>query len=148
VSAQVSGLARRAGPVPPPPDRRRGRVRAAVGAGQLGYGVLRLVRTRSGWYHVMLGARHLVQAGLDAAGVLSPAADRAVDGLHAATMLGVALVRPGHRRSALLGAAHAAAWALLDTALGRRDVPALPPRALRRTLARPTHRLSGRSAGS
>jgi hypothetical protein len=122
-------------PVPPAPDRARAQVRAAVGAGQVAYGLLRLRRSRSGWYHVVLGARQLLQARLDAAGAFSPAADAAVDGLHIATMLGLALLRRGHRRSALLGAAHATAWALLDAALTRRDSPEVPPGAVRRTRA-------------
>jgi hypothetical protein len=46
-------------------------------------------------------------------------------------MLGVALLRPGHRRTSLLGAAHAAAWAALDLAF-MRGVPSLPPEVLRR----------------
>jgi hypothetical protein len=120
-------------PVPPAPDRARAQVRTAVGVGQLVYGVLRLQRTGSGWYHVALGARQLVQARLDAAGAFSPAADAAVDGLHVATMLGLALLRRGNRRSALLGAAHAAGWALLDAALARRRAPDVPPGAIKRT---------------
>jgi hypothetical protein len=124
-----------AAPVPPAPDRARAQVRAAVGAGQLAYGILRLRRSRSGWYHIALGARQLVQARFDAAGAFSPAADAAVDGLHVATMLGLALLRRGHRRSALLGAANAAGWALLDAALTRRDAPPVPPGALKRTRA-------------
>jgi S-formylglutathione hydrolase FrmB len=122
-------------PVPPARDRGRAQVRAAVGAAQVAYGVLRLRRTRSGWYHVVLGARQLVQARLDAAGAFSPAADAAVDGLHVATMLSLALFRRGHRRSALLGAAHAAAWTLLDAAISRQDAPDVPPGAISRTRA-------------
>jgi hypothetical protein len=120
-------------PQPPPPDAVRVQVRTAVGAAQVAYGVLRLRRSRAGWYHVVLGGRQLVQARLDAAGRFSPLADTAVDGLHVATMLGVALVRPRHRRSALLGVAHAAAWAALDAAFTRRTLPAVPPGALTRT---------------
>jgi hypothetical protein len=125
-------------PVPPAPDRAHAQVRAAVGAGQLAYGLLRLRRSRPGWCHVALGARQLVQARLDADGAFSPAADAAVDALHVATMLGLALVRRGHRRSALLGAAHAATWALLDAALTRGDAPDVPATAVRRTRARPS----------
>jgi hypothetical protein len=101
-------------PGPPPPDAVRAQLRLAVGVAQLTYGVLCLRRSRSGWYHLALGGRQVVQSRLDAAGVFSPAADTAFDGLHVATMLGVALARPSHRHSALLGAAHAAAWAALD----------------------------------
>jgi hypothetical protein len=122
-------------PEPPAPDRARAQVRAAIGAGQVAYGLLRLCRSRSGWYHVALGVRQLVQARLDAAGAFSPAADAAVDGLHVATMLGLALLRRGHRRSALLGAAHAAAWALLDAALARADPPEILPGTAGRTPA-------------
>jgi S-formylglutathione hydrolase FrmB len=120
-------------PEPPSPDRAQAQVRAAVGAGQVAYGVLRLRRSGSGWYHIALGARQLVQARLDAAGAFSPAADAAVDGLHVATMLALALLRRGHRRSAMLGAANAAAWALLDAALSRRHAPEVPPGAVKRT---------------
>ena len=107
--------------MPPTPDAARARLRAAVGIGQLGYGVLRLRRTGTGWYHVALGTRQVVQAKLDAAGAFSPAADAAVDGLHVATMLGLAAVRRHHRREALLGAANALGWALLDRAVARAD---------------------------
>jgi hypothetical protein len=107
--------------MPPEPDAARARLRAAAGLGQLGYGVLRLHRTGAGWYHVALGARQVVQAKLDAAGAFSPAADAAVDGIHVATMLGLAAVRRNRRREALLGAANALGWALLDRALARAD---------------------------
>jgi hypothetical protein len=99
-------------------------LRAAVGAGQLVYGVVRLRRQGTGWYHVVLGLRQLGQARLDAVGASSPAADAAVDGIHVATMLAVALVAPAHRAGALRGAGHALAWTLLDAALRRR--PAEP----------------------
>jgi hypothetical protein len=112
-------------PGPPPPDGVRAQLRLAVGVAQLTYGLLRLRHSRSAWYHVALGGRQVVQARLDGAGLFSPAADTAVDGLHVATMLGVALVRPCHRRSGLLGAAHAAAWAALDRAF-RRGGPGRP----------------------
>ena len=107
--------------VPPTPDAARARLRAAVGIGQLGYGVLRLRRTGTGWYHVALGTRQVVQAKLDAAGAFSPAADAAVDGLHVATMLGwppcagtIAARRCSARANAL-------GWALLDRAVARAD---------------------------
>lgn len=124
MTATASTAARECLRVPPAPDATRARLRAAVGAGQLGYGVLRLRRTGSGWYHVLLGARQVVQGRLDGAGAFSPAADAAVDGMHVATMLGVALVRRRRRREALLGAAHAFAWALVDRALARSGGPA------------------------
>jgi hypothetical protein len=108
-------------PGPPPPDGVRAQLRLAVGVGQVAYGLLRLRSSRVGWYHLVLGGRQVVQSRLDAAGLFSPSADTAVDGLHVATMLGVALLRPGHRRSALLGAAHAATWAALDVAFTRDD---------------------------
>jgi hypothetical protein len=111
--------------VPPPPDAATARLRSVAGAGQLGYGVLRLRRTGSGWYHVFLGTRQLVQGRLGEAGAFSPAADAAVDGLHVASMLALAALRPGHRRTALLGAANAAGWAVLDAVLSRR--PAMRP---------------------
>jgi hypothetical protein len=101
-------------PGPPPPDGVRAQLRLAVGVAQLTYGLLRLRGSGSGWYHLALGGRQVVQSRLDAAGLFSPTADTAVDGIHVATMLGVALVRPAHRRTALLGAAHAALWAALD----------------------------------
>ena len=107
--------------VPPTPDAARARLRAAAGFGQLGYGVLRLRRTGTGWYHIALGTRQVVQARLDAAGAFSPAADAAVDGIHVATMLGLAVVRRTRRREALLGAANALGWALLDRAVVRAD---------------------------
>ena len=114
-------------PGPPPPDGVRAQLRLAVGVAQLTYGVLQLRRSRSAWYHLALGGRQLVQARLDGAGLFSPAADTAVDGLHVATMLGVALVRPDHRRSALLGAAHAAMWAALDLAFRRGEPDQVRP---------------------
>jgi hypothetical protein len=114
-------------PCPPPPDTVRAQLRLAVGVAQLTYGVLRLRRSKSAWYHLMLGGRQVVQARLDAAGLFSPAADTAVDALHVATMLGVALVRPDHRRSGLLGAAHAATWAALDLAFRRGDPERVRP---------------------
>lgn len=100
---------------------------------QVTYGLLQLRRRAAGWYHVVLGARQLVQARLDASGALSPGADAAVDGLHVASMLVLAAVRRSHRRTALLGAAHAAAWALLDAALTRQAGPPVPPGAVKRT---------------
>jgi hypothetical protein len=105
--------------VPPSPDASAARLRALVGAGQVGYGVLKLRRTGSGWYHVFLGARQVVQGRLSEAGAFSPAADAAVDGLHAASMLALAALRSGRRRTALLGAAHAVGWAVLDAVLTR-----------------------------
>jgi hypothetical protein len=124
--------------VPPTPDPARARLRSAAGVGQLGYGVLRLRRTGHGWYHVLLGARQIVQGRLDAAGAFSPSADAAVDGLHVASMLVLAAVRPRRRREALLGAANAAGWAALDAMLARRP-PVAPgddaPDPVRRTRA-------------
>ncbi len=111
--------------MPPTPDAARARLRAVAGAGQLGYGVVKLRRTGRGWYHVVLGARQLVQARLDASGAFSPAADAAVDGIHVASLLGLAVVRPHRRRQALLGAAHGLVWAVADAALRRR--PPVPP---------------------
>jgi hypothetical protein len=105
-----------------------------VGVGQIAYGLLRLRRSKVGWYHLALGGRQLVQSRLDAAGLFSPVADTAVDSIHVATMLGLALVRPGHRRTAMLGAAHAAAWAGADLAFTR-GVPAIPPEVLARISA-------------
>ena len=109
---------------PPTPDAARARLRAAAGVGQLGYGVLRLRRTGHGWYHVLLGARQVVQGKLDAAGAFSPSADAAVDSIHVASMLVLAAVRPRRRREALLGAANAVGWAVLDAALARKPPPA------------------------
>jgi hypothetical protein len=106
-------------PGPPPADGVRAQLRLAIGVAQLTYGVLQLRRSKSGWYHLALGGRQVVQSRLDAAGLFSPAADTAVDSLHVATMLGVALVRRSYRRSALLGAAPAAAGATLDRASRR-----------------------------
>jgi hypothetical protein len=110
--------------MPPVPDDARARLRATAGVGQLGYGVLKLRRTGGGWYHVVLGARQLVQARLGASGAFSPAADAAVDGIHVVSLLALAAVRPYRRREALLGAANGLAWALLDAALRRRTPPA------------------------
>lgn len=126
--------------VPPSPDAAASRLRALVGAGQVGYGILKLRRTGTGWYHVFLGARQIVQGRLGEAGAFSPAADAAVDGLHAASMLALAAVRSGHRRTALLGAANAASWAVLDGVLTRPvpssgAVPGGPAGPLRRTRA-------------
>jgi hypothetical protein len=133
-AADSKGLVQPAPPGPPPPDGVRAQVRLAVGVAQVAYGVLRLRRSKVGWYHLALGGRQVVQSRLDAGGLFSPAADTAVDGLHVATMLAVALVRSGHRRSALLGAANAAAWAALDLSF-RRGLPAVPPDVLNRTRA-------------
>jgi hypothetical protein len=124
--------------VPPSPDAAPARLRALVGAGQVGYGILKLRRTRTGWYHVLLGARQIVQGRLGEAGAFSPAADAAVDGLHAASMLALATLRSGHRRSALRGAANAAGWAVLDGVLTRPvsspgTAPGGPAGPLRRT---------------
>jgi hypothetical protein len=126
--------------VPPSPDAAAARLRALVGAGQVGYGILKLRRTRTGWYHVLLGARQIVQGRLGEAGAFSPAADAAVDGLHAASMLALAAARSGHRRSALLGAANAACWAVLDGAVtgpvsSPSTAPGGPAGPLRRTRA-------------
>jgi hypothetical protein len=120
-TAPTRAAAREVDRTPPAPDITRTRLRAAGGIGQLAYGVLRLRRTGHGWYHVALGARQLVQAKLDGAGAFSPTADAAVDSLHAASMVLVALVRRRRRREAALGAAHALAWALADAALDRAD---------------------------
>jgi hypothetical protein len=109
--------------VPPSPDAAAARLRALVGAGEIGYGILKLRRTGSGWYHLFLGARQVGQGRLGEAGAFSPAADAAVDGLHCASMLVVAVFHPGHRRTALLGAANAAGWAVLDVLLSRRPSP-------------------------
>jgi hypothetical protein len=97
--------------------------------------VLRLRRTGRGWYHVVLGARQLVQARLGAAGAFSPSADAAVDSIHVASMLALAAIRPRRRREAVRGAVNGLAWAALDAALRRR--PPAPPRppGLRRTRA-------------
>jgi len=126
--------------VPPSPDAAAARLRTLVGAAEVGYGILKLRRTGSGWYHVFLGARQIVQGRLGEAGAFSPAADAAVDGLHAASMLALAAVRSGHRRTALLGAANAASWALLDVVLTRPapssgTVPGGPAGPVRRTRA-------------
>ncbi len=114
--------------MPPVPDDARARLRTAAGVGQLGYGALKLRRTGRGWYHVVLGARQLVQARLGAKGAFSPAADAAVDGIHVVSLLALAAVRPYRRREALLGAANGLAWALLDAAL-RRDASVTRTRA-------------------
>jgi hypothetical protein len=127
--------------VPPSAECATAWLRVLVGAGEAGYGVLKLRRTGSGWYHVFLGARQVAQAKLGEAGAFSPAADAAVDGLHAASMLVLAAVRPSHRRSALLGAANAVGWAVLDAVLTRRPsassgtAPGGPAGPLRRTRA-------------
>jgi len=64
----------------------------------------------------VLGARYVVQAAggaaLDRAWV--PAADAAVDLVHAASMLGLAALRPTHRSLALLSAGAAVAFAAGD----------------------------------
>jgi hypothetical protein len=126
--------------VPPSADAAGARLRELVGAAEIGYGILKLRRTGSGWYHLFLGGRQVVQGRLGEAGAFSPAADAAVDGLHAASMLVLAAFRPGHRRTALLGAANAAGWALLDV-LSRRPPassgtpPGGPAGPLRRTRA-------------
>jgi hypothetical protein len=109
--------------VPPSPDAAAARLRALVGAGEIGYGILKLRRTGSGWYHLFLGARQVGQGWLGEAGAFSPTADAAVDGLHAASMLVVAVFHAGHRRTALLGAANAAGWAVLDVVLSRNPAP-------------------------
>ena len=103
-----------------------------MGVGQLVYGVLRIRRSKAGWYHLVLGGRQVVQSRLDAAGLFSPVADTAVDSLHVATMLGVALLRPRHRRTALRGAAVAAAWSALDLTFTRGG-PAVPSEVPART---------------
>lgn len=112
----------------------RWRLRAATGAAQLLYAAQRLRRRGDGWYHVALGSRQVAQAWLNRSGALPPAADRAIDGLHVATMAAVALVRPRRRQAALLGTAHAATWFLLDHAIARRapapgTAPAVPSAA-------------------
>jgi hypothetical protein len=109
--------------VPPSADAAAARLRALVGAGEIGYGILKLRRTGSGWYHLFLGARQVAQGRLGEAGAFSPTADAAVDGLHSASMLLLAAVRSGHRRTALLGAANAAGWAVLDVVLRSRPAP-------------------------
>jgi hypothetical protein len=127
--------------VPPAPDAAAARLRALVGAGEIGYGILKLRRTGSGWYHLFLGARQIAQGRLDEEGAFSSTADAAVDGLHSASMLLLAAVRPRHRRTALLGAANAAGWAVLDVLLSRRpaarsgSAPGGPAGPLRRTRA-------------
>jgi len=128
--------------VPPSADAAAARLRALVGAGEIGYGFLKLRRTGNGWYHVLLGARQIGQGRLGEAGHFSPAADAAVDGLHAASMLVLAAFRSGHRRTALLGAANAACWAVLDVVLTTRPPtdgsgasPGGPAGPLRRTRA-------------
>jgi hypothetical protein len=108
-------------------DDPRWRARGAVGIGQLAYGVRQLRRRGRGWYHIVLGARQVLQAGADRRGLMPPASDAAVDGLHVATMLAVALVRRGHRRSALEGVLHALAWTALDTVLARRGTGSQAP---------------------
>ena len=160
MSAATRGdrLLESAAPAPPPPDVVRDQLRLAVGVGQMAYGVLRLRRSRVGWYHVVLGGRQVVQARLDGAGLFSPAADTAVDGIHVATMLGVALARRRPAPQALLGAAHAArgrpstvgslpgpAGASAD-ATGRRLTPAAVRRTHAGRSARPTTRPTATSA--
>jgi hypothetical protein len=78
-----------------------------------GAGVRRTVR--------VLGGRYAVQG---AAGLLTrapwlPAADATVDGLHAVSMVGLAVVSPGHRRLALASAVLATALATADLTGGR-----------------------------
>ncbi|NYD40522.1 hypothetical protein [Nocardioides panaciterrulae] len=64
----------------------------------------------------ILGARYLVQGAggpwLHRRWV--PEADAAVDAIHAASMLGLAAVAPGHRRAALVSAALASGFAVAD----------------------------------
>jgi hypothetical protein len=68
-----------------------------------------------------LGARWLVQAGLDAAlGPRTRRVDVAVEVAHAASMLPAARIWPAHRRSALASAACAAGISLLDVGRARR----------------------------
>jgi hypothetical protein len=64
----------------------------------------------------VLGARYLVQSvggpWLHRSWV--PEADAVVDAVHAASMLGLAAVAPGHRRVALVSAALASGFAVAD----------------------------------
>ncbi len=121
--------------LPPTPDAARARLRIAAGAGQRVYGAVRVRRTGRGWYHVVLGGRLLAQGRLNAAGLFSPAADAAVDGIHVASLLGLAVVRPRRRRQALLGAANGLAWAAMDAALRRRPPAPVGAPGFRRTRA-------------
>jgi hypothetical protein len=69
----------------------------------------------------VLGVRLLGQACLDLAlGARTRGLDISVDVLHAGSMVPVALLWPGHRRSAAVSASAAAGTALLDLAAGRR----------------------------
>ena len=63
----------------------------------------------------ILGARLLVQAGVDAAlGPRTRRVDVAIELTHAASMLPAAMIWPTHRRSALVSAACGGGVALLD----------------------------------
>jgi hypothetical protein len=68
----------------------------------------------------VLGARYVVQSslGLVEQKPWTPPIDAAIDGLHAASMLGLAAVSPRHRRVALASAAAALAFAWLDLTEG------------------------------
>lgn len=63
-----------------------------------------------------LGARMVVQGGLEARDRHEPALDVAVELAHAASMLPVAMIWPRHRRSAGVSAAVAVGIAMLDLA--------------------------------
>jgi hypothetical protein len=70
----------------------------------------------------VLGARELAQSATAATG--SPVlrtAGVAVDGLHAASMIGLAAASPRYRRPALLAAALATAWAATTATTGPRN---------------------------
>jgi hypothetical protein len=77
----------------------------------------------------VLGARLLLQAGADLVlGARTRGLDVAVDALHAASMVPVAVLWPDHRRSAVVSAAAAAATAGLDLGTGRpAPTPAVAP---------------------
>jgi hypothetical protein len=77
----------------------------------------------------VLGARLVLQAAADLVlGARTSGVDIAVDALHAASMVPVAVLWPDHRRSAVVSATAAAATAALD--LGTRrptPTPAVAP---------------------
>jgi hypothetical protein len=95
-------------------------LRLSLGVAALGApGVVLPAAANTPWtrgFTRILGARYVAQSafGLAERRPWVPAADAAVDGVHALTMLGLAAVSPRHRRVALSSAAAALAFAYLD----------------------------------
>jgi hypothetical protein len=95
-------------------------LRLSLGVGALGApGVMLPAAADTPWtrgFTRILGARYVVQSafGLAERRPWVPAADAAVDVVHAVSMLGLAAVSPRHRRVALVSAGCALAFATLD----------------------------------